>query len=137
MSLARSGRRGARHGYCLLLDNHTTGAQARLAHNLGKIRPRITLLRTAKFGLFATIPAALALIMWLLIPGSLQNVDINTFFIASTVALVVLFLIGLVVAKLVLDYFQADDDQKIWQAAEDVSADVKAYLMQPRPATRR
>ncbi len=116
-------RRGVRHGYCMLVDNHTTGAQIRLPQNVTRVRPKIGLARTAKFGLLATIPAALTLLMWLLMPGSLESVNVNLFFISATVALVVLFLIGLIVSKLVLDYLQADDDQDIWQAAEQVAAE--------------
>jgi hypothetical protein len=123
-------RKGLRHGFCALIDNHTTGAQTRLPQNIKLIRPKISLARTAKFGLLATIPAAVALLLWLLIPGSLQTVDMNVFFLGATIALVVLFVIGLVVAKLVLDYLQADDDQKIWQSAEQVSAEIRAEISQ-------
>lgn len=123
-------RKGLRHGFCALIDNHTTGAQTRLPQNIKLIRPKISLARTAKFGLLATIPAAITLFMWLLIPGSLQSVDMNVFFIGATIALIVLFVVGLVVSKLVLDYLQADDDQKIWDAAEQVSAETRAEISQ-------
>jgi hypothetical protein len=130
-------RKGAAHGYCVHLDNHTTGAETRLPHNIKLIRPKVTMMRTAKFGLIATLPAAVAMLTWLLIPGSLDGVDANMFFLASTVALVVLFAVGLVIAKVVLDYLQADDDQKIWQAADEVVAQVRAALRQPpRPRPR-
>jgi hypothetical protein len=36
----------------------------------------------------------------------------------------------LVVSKLVLDYLQADDDQKIWEAAEQISAETRAEISQ-------
>jgi hypothetical protein len=123
-------RRGLRHGFCALIDNHTTGAQTRLPQNIKLIRPKISLARTAKFGLLATVPAAITLMMWLLIPGSLQSVDLNVFFIGATIALIVLFIVGLVVSKLVLDYLQADDDQKIWDAAERISAETRAEISQ-------
>jgi hypothetical protein len=123
-------RRGLRHGFCALIDNHTTGAQTRLPQNIKLIRPKISLARTAKFGLLATVPAAITLMMWLLIPGSLQSVDLNVFFIGATIALIVLFIVGLVVSKLVLDYLQADDDQKIWDAAEQISAETRAEISQ-------
>ena len=51
--------------------------------------------------------------------------------------MLVLFAIGLIVAKLVLDYFQADDDQKVWQAVDDIIAQVHALRREPlRPRTR-
>jgi hypothetical protein len=130
-------RKGLRHGFCALIDNHTTGAQTRLPQNIKLIRPKISLTRTAKFGLLATVPAAITLMMWLLIPGSLQSVDMNVFFIGATIALIVLFVVGLVVSKLVLDYFQADDDQKIWEAAEQVSAETRAEISQRLRSHRR
>ncbi len=121
-------RRGLQHGFCILIDNLTTGAQTRLPHNIKMIRPRVGMFRTARFGLYATIPAGVALLMWLLIPGSLSSIDLNTFFMGATIALVVLFVIALIVAKLVLDYLQADDDQKIWQAAEEASTEVRSAM---------
>jgi hypothetical protein len=54
----------------------------------------------------------------------------NDFFLGATNAKVVLFVIGLEVAKLELDYLQADDDQKIWQTAEQVSAEIRAEISQ-------
>lgn len=129
-------RKGAQHGFCVHLDNHTTGAAARLAHNIKLIRPKVTLVRTAKFGLLATLPAALVMLLWLLIPGSLDTIDINVFFLSATIAVVVLFVIGLVIAKVVLDYLQADDDQKIWQATDEVVATVRAALRQPQQRPR-
>ena len=61
----------------------------------------------------------------------------NWFFLGAATAIVVLFLVGLIVAKLVLDYFQADDDQKVWQAVDDILDQVHTALRQPvRPRTR-
>ena len=130
-------RKGADHGFCLHLENHTTGAEMRLPHNIDHIRTKVGLARTAKYGLIATIPAAIAMLAWLLIPGTLDQIDINWFFLGATTAIVVLFVIGLIVAKLVLDYFQADDDQKVWQAVDDILDQVHTALRQPaRPRTR-
>jgi hypothetical protein len=129
--------KGADHGFCLYLENHTTGADTRLPHNIQHIRTKVGLARTAKYGLFATAPAAVAMLLWLMIPGTLDQIDLNWFILGATAALVVLFVIGLIVAKLVLDYFQADDDQKVWQAVNDILAQVRAPPRQPaHPLTR-
>jgi hypothetical protein len=130
-------RKGADHGFCLHLENHTTGAEMRLPHNMDHIRAKVGLAKTARYGLIATTPAAIAMLTWLLIPGTIDQTDMNWFLLGAAVAILVLFVIGLIVAKLVLDYFQADDDQKVWQAVDDTLAQVHAALRQPaRPRTR-
>jgi hypothetical protein len=129
-------RKGATHGFCLHLENHTTGARTRLPHNIDNIRTKAGIARTAKYGLFATAPAAVAMLAWLLIPGTLDQIDMNWFVLGATAAFVVLFIIGLIVAKLVLDYFQADDDQKVWQSVDDILMQVHAGLRQPAPRPR-
>jgi hypothetical protein len=123
-------RRGMGHGFCVMVENHTTGMEVRLSDKLRKIRPRITLARTARFGLIATIPLALILLVWLLIPGAFESLDLHTFLLVGTGALAVLAVIGLIVAKLALDYVRADDNQKIWHCAEEVAAEVRSYLHQ-------
>lgn len=129
--------KGAPHGYCVHLDNHTTGAEARLPHNIKLIRPQVSLRRTAKFGLLATLPAALAMLLWLLIPGSAEKINNSSVILGATIAMVILFAVGIVIAKVVLDYLQADDDQKIWQAVDEVVGQVRTALRQPaRPRPR-
>ncbi|WP_088343565.1 MULTISPECIES: hypothetical protein [Rhodomicrobium] len=123
-------RKGAVHGFPVRLDNHTTGAEAKLPHNIRHIRPKVSLLKTARFGLFATLPAAFALLTWVLIPGSLDGVDTRMVVLGAAVAMGLLFVVGLVIAKVVLDYLQADDDQKIWQAADEVIGQVRAAARQ-------
>jgi hypothetical protein len=129
--------RGAAHGYCVHLENHTTGAEIRLPHNIKNIRVKVSAARAAKFGSLATIPAALALLLWLLIPGALDDVDMNLFFLGVTAAFVVLFVLGGVMAKVVLDYLQADDDRKIWVAVEDVLAEIRAGIRQRQKSRTR
>lgn len=126
-------RKGAHHGFCLHVENHTTGAETRLPHNIEHVRTKVGIGRTAKYGLIATMPAAVAMLLWLMIPGTLDQIDLNWFILGATAAFVLLFAIGLIVAKLVLDYFQADDDQKVWQAVDDILARVHAP---PREAAR-
>ena len=41
-----------------------------------------------------------------------------------------LFVIGAVVSKLVFDYLRADDDQKIWMAADKALANARRLLIQ-------
>lgn len=123
-------RKGVKHGFCVLLDDHATGESIRLDDNVKLIRPKVTLLQTAKFGLLATLPALVAMVLWAFVPGSLDAENIGTFAIVAVMALIVLFGIGLTVAKLVLDYLQADHHQKIWQAAQDVSDELRASLQQ-------
>ena len=123
-------RKGLNHGFCAIVDNHTTGAQIRLTDNIKRIRPKVGLFRTAKYGMLATVPALLAMALWLLVPGSLGRTDLDAIFLIMSIAIVVLFVIGLIVSKLVLDYLQADDDQKIWQAAEAASTEVRTSIRQ-------
>jgi hypothetical protein len=123
-------RKSLNHGFCVIVDNHTTGAQIRLADNIKRIRPKVGLFRTAKYGMLATLPALLAMALWLLVPGSLGRTDLDSIFLIMSIAIIVLFVIGLIVAKLVLDYLQADDDQKIWQAAEAASTEVRTSIRQ-------
>ena len=129
-------RKGMKHGFCVLADNHTTGDQIRIPDNLKLIQPKVGLTRTAKFGLFATFPALLAMALWLLVPGSLESGNIGTFVVVASVAVIMLFGVGLIVSKLVLDYLQADDHQKIWQAAQDASEEILTSMHRAPPNLR-
>jgi hypothetical protein len=130
-------RKGAEHGFCLYVENHTTGAETRLPHNIKHIRSKITFGQTAKYGLIAAVPAALVMPLWLMIPGVLDEIDLNVFILGATAAVGVLFGLGLVVSKLVLDYFQADNDQQAWEAVTEVLARVRAPAhTQIRPRSR-
>jgi hypothetical protein len=124
-------RKGVKHGFCVLLDNQTTGERLRLRDNIKLIRPKVGLVQTAKFGLIATLPALIAMGLWTLVPGSLDAENILTFAVVALVALVVLFGIGLIVAKLVLDYLNTDHHQKIWQAAREVADELRARQAAP------
>jgi hypothetical protein len=123
-------RKGVKHGFCVLLDNHTTGEQSRLDDNMKLIRPKVGLVQTAKFGMLATLPALIAMILWTLVPGSLNADNVATFVAVALSALIILFGIGLIVSKLVLDYLNADHHQKIWMAAKEVSDELRASLQQ-------
>jgi hypothetical protein len=58
------------------------------------------------------------------------------FWISAGISLSLLFVIGVVVAKLIFDYIRADDDQKIWLAADKALANARRVLLQ-KPVTRR
>ena len=129
-------RKGVKHGFCVLIDNHTTGDQIRLDSNIKLIRPKVGLAQTAKFGFLATLPAFIAMILWTFVPESLSGDNIRTFVAVAVVALIVLFSIGLIVSKLVLDYLQADHHQKIWQAARELSDQLRASFQEAPPRSR-
>jgi hypothetical protein len=139
-TVAWAAREGADHGHCVFVKNHTTGAAARLKPNLRYIRSEVNSRRIAMFGLLATIPAALAIFTWLLIPGSLADVDLSIFLAGAGVALVVLFLVGAIVAKLVFDYLRSEDDDKIWVAVDKALVTAQQQLQplryEPRKARR-
>jgi hypothetical protein len=111
-------REGASHGHCVFVKNHTSGASAKLEDNMKRVRTEVPARKIAGFGLLATVPAAFALFAWLLVPGSLAAVDFTMFLLGASIALVVLFTVGAVVAKLVFDYARSEDDDKIWAAVE-------------------
>jgi hypothetical protein len=108
---------GSAQEYCIYVQNHTTGARVRLSHSLRLLRPQVELRKIARLGLLATLPAALAILTWLVVPGSLAEVDFTIFLVSAAIALVVLFGIGATVSKLVFDYMRSEDDDKIWKAA--------------------
>jgi hypothetical protein len=58
------------------------------------------------------------------------------FWISAAISLSLLFVIGVVVSKLVFDYIKADDDQKIWLAADKALANARRVLLQ-KPMTKR
>ncbi len=124
-------RKGASHGFCLLVMNHTTGAESRVDENVPHVRPDVGLIRTAKFGLLATVPAALVMLLWLFVPQGEGSVGPWAIVFGGAAAAITLFVIGLVVAKLVLDYLQADDAEKIWQIADDLAEEVRNAMRRP------
>ena len=132
-TLVWAARKGASYGRCILVQNHTTGAEARLAANVRRLRSRVKTGKIAVLGLLATLPAAFAIAAWLLMPGRLSDIDRSIFLIGTSIALAVLFSVGTIVAKLVLDYLRSEDDEKIWAAVNKALAAV----VQPQPQPRR
>jgi hypothetical protein len=111
-------RQGAQHGHCIFLENYSTGQALRLHDNVKLIRPKVRLWQTARFGLLATIPVAIAMLMWLLGPVRLTGFEPETVVIAGICAIAVLFLIGFVASRLIFDFLRSEDEQKLWQVAE-------------------
>ncbi len=126
---------GSSHGQCVWVQNHTTRAQARLTDNLPLIRPQVHASKVAGFGFLATIPAALVTLTWLMVPGSIDQIDPIVLLAGVTAALAVLFLIGAVVSKLVFDYLRSDDNEKIWTAAGNALAAAHRAELSRAPVT--
>jgi hypothetical protein len=128
--------KGAAYGHCIYLENHTTGAVARLPENVGLIRPRVGFWRVATFGFITTFLAAAALLLWLFLQRGPSYAHYKLFWLSAGISLALLFVIGVVVSKLVFDYIKADDDQKIWMAADRALANARRVLLQ-KPASGR
>ncbi len=126
--------RGAPYGHCIYLENHTTGAIARLPENVSLIRPKVGFWRVASFGFITTFLAAGALLLWLFLQRA-PYAHFKMFWISAAISLSLLFVIGFVVSKLVFDYIKADDDQKIWLAADKALANARRVLLQ-KPMTK-
>jgi hypothetical protein len=133
-TLAWAAREGASHGHCVFATNHTTGAEARLHGNLRHIRSEMKVSKIASFGLLAAMPAALAIFAWLLTPGSLTDADMTLVLVGASIALIVLFAVGAIVAKLVFDYMRSEDDEKIWTSVDRALA--VTYQQQQRQVSR-
>ncbi len=128
--------KGATYGHCIYLENHTTGAIARLPENVALIRPKVGFWRVAGYGFIATFLTTATLLFWLLIQRGPAYMHHKMFWISAGISLSLLFVIGVVVSKLVFDYIKADDDQKIWLAADKALANARRVLLQ-KPVTRR
>jgi hypothetical protein len=122
--------KGAPYGHCIYLENHTTGAIARLPENISLIRPQAGFWKVAMSGFLATFVAALALLLWLFLQRGPSYLQHKMFWISAAISLSLLFVIGVVVSKLVFDYIKADDDQKIWMAADKALANARRVLLQ-------
>ncbi len=125
----------AHYGHCIYLENHTTGAIARLPENVAMIRAKASLSKVAGMGFLATFPAALSLLAWMTFQRGAAYLHQKSFLMSAGIAMVLLFVVGAVVAKLVSDYLRADDDQKIWLAADKALANARRVLLQ-KPVTK-
>jgi hypothetical protein len=135
-TVAWAAREGAQHGHCIFVQNHTTGATARLLANIQQVRSEVSARKVVAYGALAAVPAAFALVAWLFIPGNLAEVDATVFLVGGAVAVVALFSIAAIVAKLVLNYLHSEDDEKIWAAVRKAMAADIVQLQRPaRPST--
>ena len=123
-------RAHAPYGHCIYLENHTNGAIARLSENVTRIREPTRVWKVSVFGFLATFPAAFALLGWLIMQRGLAYMYEETFLISAAIAMALLFVIGVVVSKLVFDYLRAEDDQKIWHAADKALFNARRILIQ-------
>jgi hypothetical protein len=123
-------RKSAAFGHCIYLENHSTGAIARLSGNVGLVRTRTRSWRYSLFAFLATFPAALMLLGWLILHRGTTSLRSETFFLSTTVGLILLFVIGAVVSKLVFDYLRINDEQKIWLAADRALLHARRVLIQ-------
>jgi hypothetical protein len=130
-------REGSSHGHCIYVRNHTTDATARLLGNIPFVRPEIQTRKIACFGLLATLPALLAILTWLLIPGSLVEVDTSVFLVGVSIGLTVLFTVGVIVSRLVLEFLRSDDDEKIWTAVNKALATISLPTQRPNARMSR
>ena len=129
-------REDAPYGHCIYLENHTTGGIARLRDNIELIRRKARWWKVTMFGFLATLPATIALIGWLFLQrGSAQAYE-KTFFISAAVAVISLFIIGVVTSKLIFDYLRTEDERKIWLAADKALFHARRLLIE-RPSPRR
>ncbi|MGF1622008.1 MAG: hypothetical protein ACFCUR_15500 [Rhodomicrobiaceae bacterium] len=128
-------REKAAYGHCIYLENHTTGAIARLQENLAVIRRKASWRQIGIFGFLATFPATLILVGWLYMQRAAnQNYD-NYFLISASVAAILLLIIGIVASKLIFDYLRTEDERRIWVAADKALFHARRLLIQ-KPRSR-
>lgn len=118
VTIVWAAREHAPYGHCIYMENHTTGGMARLKENLALIRRKIGLWKMTLLGFFATLPATFGLIGWLLLQRDHSRAIELSFFISAAIAATLLLIIGIVASKLVFDYLNAEDERKIWLAAD-------------------
>lgn len=126
----------APYGHCIYLENHTTGGIARLKDNLELIRRRARWWKITVLGFLSTFPATVALIGWLLLQRGSSQTHEKTFVISAAFGTLLLFIIGVVASKLVFDYLRAEDERKIWLAADKALFHARRLLIE-RPRPRR
>lgn len=122
--------KGAPYGHCIYLENHTTGAIARLPENIARIRPKVSKWKATGISFFTTFPVLTMLLAWLVYQRGLNFIQTKMFFISGSIAALFLLIIGTVAAKLISDYLQADNDQKIWAAADRALSNARRVLLQ-------
>ena len=128
-------REKAAYGHCIYLENHTTGAIARLQENLTVIRRKASWQQIGVFGFLATFPATLILVGWLYMQRATTQSYDNYFLISASVAAILLLIIGVVASKLIFDYLRTEDERRIWLAADKALFHARRLLIQ-KPRSR-
>lgn len=128
-------RQDASYGHCIYLENHSTGAIARLPENVAQVRSKVSSWKASGLGFLTTFPAALTLLAWLIYQRGVDFLYQKSFIISASIALFLLIVIGAVITKLVSDYLRAEEDQKIWSAAEKALSNARRVLLQ-KPVRR-
>ena len=105
--------------YCIALVNQTTGAVARLSHNLPRLRGEPGLTNALGFGLLSTVPALFAALAWQVAPLGSLPLDRGTLFMITAIGAVLLFGLGALISRWMMDMRAQDDDRKIWSAASE------------------
>lgn len=123
-------REKAAYGHCIYLENHTTGAIARLQENLSLIRRQASWWEIILFGFLATLPASLILIGGMIFQRGADQIYDETFILSAVIAASLLFVIGVAASKLVFDYLRTEDERKIWIAADKALFYARRQLIQ-------
>jgi len=105
--------------HCIAVVNQTTGAVARLSHNLPRLRGEPGLQAALGFGLLSTVPALFAALAWQLAPQGSLPLDRGTLFMITAIGAVLLFGLGALISRWMMDMRAQDDDRKIWAAASE------------------
>lgn len=105
--------------YCIALVNQTTGAVARLSHNLPRLRGEPGLTNALGFGLLSTVPALFAALAWQVAPQGSLPLERGSLFMFTAIGAVLLFGLGALISRWMMDMRAQDDDRKIWGAASE------------------
>jgi len=105
--------------HCVALANQTTGRVSRLSHNLPLLRGEPGLKNALGFGLLSTVPALFAALAWQLAPEEALLLDRGTLFMITAIGAVLLFGLGALISRWMMDMRAQDDDRKIWAAASE------------------
>jgi len=103
--------------HCIAVVNQTTGAVARLSHNLPRLRGEPGLKTAIGFGLLSTLPALFAALAWQLAPETELFLEQDVLIMMTTIGAVLLFALGALMSRWMMDMRMQDDDRKIWAAA--------------------
>jgi len=105
--------------HCVAIVNQSTGAVARLPHNLPRLRGEPGLQTALGFGLLSTVPALFAALAWQVAPLGSLPLARGTLFMITAIGAVLLFGLGALISRWMLDMRAQDDDRKIWAAASE------------------